>query len=195
MNMADGIRSLESTRMEIVLIAFVVFVLVLLLAIFILLGASFRTPRGAQDTENGQRQTPWTASYPTDQSDGAYRDNEASFINSVRRRSHSLAEELRLELVNLRRNLSLLTIPSRSRMENADTGGTQRLSIDQLLSSFPSNSSELVTDYESCYDYLESPVSATGREEDATGTQRRLVQSTGNTMRYDGVQQWDDPPL
>ncbi|EKJ78087.1 hypothetical protein NXS19_011649 [Fusarium pseudograminearum] len=191
--MPDDIRSLELARMEIIFVAFVVFVLVLLLAIFILLGASFRTPREAQDTENGQRQTPWTASYPTDQGDGAYYDNETSFIKSVRRRSHSLAEELRLELVNLRRNLSLLTIPSRSRTGYADTDDTRRLSIDQLLSSFPSTSSELVTDYESCYDYLESPVSATGREEDATGTQRRLVQSTGNTMRYDGVQQWDDP--
>jgi hypothetical protein len=191
--MADENRSLDSARLEIILIAFVVFVLVLLLAIFILLGASFRTSRGAQDTENGQRQTPWTASHPTDQGDGAYHDNEASFIKSVRRRSHSLAEELRLELINLRRNLSMLAIPSRSRIENTDTDGTRRLSIDQLLSSFPSTSSELVTDYESRYDYLDSPLSVTGREEDATGTQRRLIRSTGNTTRYDGAQQWDSP--
>lgn len=192
-NMTDSTRSLDSARLEIILIAIVVFVLVVLLAVFILLGVSFRIPRGARDAENVQRQTPWTSHSPTDQNDGAYCDNEASFIKSVRRRSHSLAEELRLELVNLRRNLSLLKIPSRSRLGNTDTDGTRRLSIDQLLSSFPSTSSELVKDYESCYDYLDSPLSATGREEDDTGTQRRLIRPTGNTTRYDQIQQWDTP--
>lgn len=191
--MPDDNRSLDSTRLEIILIAIVAFVLVLILAIAILLGASLRTPRGAQDTENAQRQTPWTASHPTDQGDGAYHDNEASFIKSVRRRSRSVAEELRLELNSLRRNLAFLTIPSRSRRETTHRGGTGRLSIDQLLGSFPSTSSELVTDYESCYDYLDSPLSATGREEDANGTQRRPIQPTGNTTRYDEAQQWDSP--
>lgn len=191
--MTDSTRSLDSARLEIILIAIVVFVLVVLLAVFILLGVSFRIPQGARDTEIAQRQTPWTVPNPTDQSDRAYRDNEASFIKSVRRRSHSLAEELRLELVNLRRNLSLLRIPSRNRPGNTDTDGTRRLSIDQLLSSFPSTSSELVKDYESCYDYLDSPLSATGRGEDDAGTQRRLIRPTGNATRYDQVQQWDTP--
>ncbi|KAF5233435.1 hypothetical protein FANTH_12551 [Fusarium anthophilum] len=186
--MPDAKRSVDSDRLEIILIAIVVFVLVLLLAVFIVIGASYRTPRGTRDAKNGQGETHWNTLHQPDQGDGTYHDHEASFIKSVRRRSQSLAEELRLELINLKRNLSLLTIPSRSRLENTNTSGARRISIDQLLS-FPTNSSELVTDCESCYEYLDSPLSATGRDEDAMGTQRRQIRPTVNAATYEEAQQ------
>ncbi|KAF4343058.1 hypothetical protein FBEOM_3038 [Fusarium beomiforme] len=192
--MLDAKRSVDSTRLEIILIAIVVFVLVLLLAVFIVIGTSFRTPRGNRDAKDGQRETHWNTLHPVGQGDGTYHDHEASFIKSVRRRSQSLAEELRLELINLKRNLSLLTIPSRGRLENTNTNGTRRFSIDQLLS-FSTSSSEPVTDCESCYEYLDSPLSATGREEDAMGTQRRPVRPTVNAARYEEAQQCDSPLL
>jgi hypothetical protein len=191
--MTDATRSVDSARLEIILIAIVVFVLVLCLGIF-LLGASLRTPRRTRGTEDGQRETHWGELHQADQGDGAYHDDEASFIKSVRRRSQSLADELRLELNNLKRNLSLLTIPSRVQLESTNTGEARRFSIDQLLS-FSPPSSELVTDCESCFEYLDSPLSATGREEDATGTQRRPTRSAGNVATYGEAQQWDSPLL
>ncbi|KIL88972.1 hypothetical protein FAVG1_07365 [Fusarium avenaceum] len=191
--MTDTTRSVESATLEIILIAIVVLVLVLCLGLF-LLGASLRTPRGTRDTENGQRETHWGEWHQADQGDGAYHDDEASFIKSVRRRSQSLADELRLELNSLKRNLSLLTIPSRVRLESTNTGEARRFSIDRLLS-FSPPSSELVTDCESCFEYLDSPLSATGREEDATGTQRRPTRPAGNAVRYGEAQQWDSPLL
>ncbi|KAI7760424.1 hypothetical protein LZL87_008514 [Fusarium oxysporum] len=192
--MPDTKQSVDSARLEIILIAIVVFVLILLLAVFIVIGAGYRTPRGTRDAKNGQRETHWNTLHQADQGDGTYHDHEASFIKSVRRRSQSLAEELRLELINLKHNLSLLTIPSRSRLENTNTSGVRRFSIDQLLS-FSTNSSELVTDCESCYEYLDSPLSATGRDEDDMGTQRRQIRPTMNAATYEEAQQWDSPLL
>ncbi|KAF4457452.1 hypothetical protein F53441_502 [Fusarium austroafricanum] len=191
--MPDVKRSIDSARLEIILIAVVVFVLVLLLAVFVMIGAGFRTSRGARDAKNGQREMHWNELHHVARGDGTYNGHEASFIKSVRRRSQSLAEELRLELINLKRNLSLLAIPL-SRAENTNTGGARRFSIDQLLR-FSSPTSELVTDCESCYEYLDSPLSATGREEDATGTQRRPSRPTGSTATRGEAQQWDSPLL
>ncbi|SPJ73588.1 uncharacterized protein FTOL_03318 [Fusarium torulosum] len=191
--MTDATRSVDSARLEIILIAIVVFVLVLCLGTF-LLGASLRTPRGTRDTENGQRETHWGVLHQANQGDGTYHDDEVSFIKSVRRRSQSLADELRLELNSLKRNLSLLTIPSKTRLESINSGEARRFSIDQLLS-FSSPSSELATDCESCFEYLDSPLSATGREEDATGTQRRPTRPAGNAATYGEAQQWDSPLL
>ncbi|KAI3577245.1 hypothetical protein IWW34DRAFT_626859 [Fusarium oxysporum f. sp. albedinis] len=188
------IAIMNMPRLEIILIAIVVFVLVLFLAVFIVIGAGYRTPRGTRDAKNGQRETHWNMLHQADQGDGTYHDHEASFIKSVRRRSQSLAEELRLELINLKRNLSLLTTPSRSRLENTNTSGARRFSIDQLLR-FSTNSSELVTDCESCFEYLDSPLSATGRDEDAMGTQRRQIRPTMNAATYEEAQQWDSPLL
>ncbi|KAM0562113.1 hypothetical protein ACHAPJ_002557 [Fusarium lateritium] len=193
--MADAYRSIESSGLGIILIAAVVFVLVLLLAIFILMGAGFRTPGRVRDAEDGQLRTAWSALHQTDQENGVYHDHENSFIKSVRRRSQSFAEELRLELHNLRRNLSLLTIPSRDRLEDTNIRGARRFSIDQLLN-FSSTSSELDRDCESCYEYLESPLSATGREEDPTGAQRRPTRAAGNGMHPDlEAQQWNSSLL
>ncbi|KAM0218877.1 hypothetical protein ACHAQI_001197 [Fusarium lateritium] len=191
--MTEATRSVDSARLEIILIAIVVFILVLCLGIS-LLGASLRTPRGTRDTENGQRETHWGELYQADQGDGAYHDDEASFIKSVRRRSQSLADELRLELNNLKRNLSSLATPSRIRLESINSGESRRFSTDQLLS-FSSPSSELVTDCESCFEYLDSPLSATGREEDASGTQRRPTRPAGNAAGCGEAQQWDSPLL
>ncbi|KAF5018495.1 hypothetical protein F66182_9500 [Fusarium sp. NRRL 66182] len=156
-----------------------------------MMSAGFRPSGGTRDAESGQRETPWSGSQRAYQGNETCHGNEASFIDSVRRRSQSLADELRLELNNLKRNLSLLTIPSRSRQENGDTGGTRRFSIDHLLS-LSSSSSELITDCESCYEDLESPSSATGREEDAVGTRRKPIQPAGNTTRHGTeAQQWN----
>ncbi|KAJ4268736.1 hypothetical protein NW762_002804 [Fusarium torreyae] len=193
--MADAYRSVESSGLEIILIAAVVFVLVLILAIFILMGAGLRTSGRARDAEDGQRGTAWSALHQTGQENEVYHDHENSFIKSVRRRSQSFAEELRLELHNLRRNLSLLTIPSGGRLEDTSIRGARRFSIDQLLN-FSSASSELDRDCESCYEYLESPLSATGREEDSAGAQRRPTRAAGNGMDPDlEAQQWNSSLL
>ncbi|KAF5669620.1 hypothetical protein FHETE_4860 [Fusarium heterosporum] len=186
--MTGAARPMGLGRLEIVFIAIVVLVLVLLLGIFLLVRDGLRNSSEPRDTEFGQRETHWNILHQTGQGTRTCRNDEASFIKSVRRRSRSMADELRLELNNLRRNLTLLTIPSRSLVEGTNTGGAQRLSIDQL-SSFSSPNSESSTDCESCFEYLDSPLSATGREEDAAGTQRKRARMAGYASEYGDAQQ------
>ncbi|KAF4979480.1 hypothetical protein FZEAL_4339 [Fusarium zealandicum] len=195
-SMAHVHRSLESNRSEILLVAAGVFVLVSVLGIFIFIGAGQRAPRRTRDAENGQRSTAWGLNYRAEHSrvpDESYHDCDNSFINSVHRRSQCLAEEFKLELSNLRRNFSTLIASSADRYNPGIITTVRRFSIENMLTFSPS-SSEPATDCESCNEYLDSPLSATGREE-ATGPRRRTSRVMGNVAACDLEAQHRDEPL
>ncbi|KAK5989978.1 hypothetical protein PT974_08241 [Cladobotryum mycophilum] len=101
-------RSLDDIRLEIVLIAARVLVLVSLLGILILMNVGFKTPSRKQDSESYEAATGWRELYDDTQPDAqpiTYHDDE-TFIESVRRRSLDLAEDFKRELSTFTRKVS-----------------------------------------------------------------------------------------
>ncbi|KAM5351294.1 hypothetical protein ACJ41O_004017 [Fusarium nematophilum] len=196
--MLSGDRSLESNRLEIVLIAAGVLLLVSPLGILILMGVGFRPPARGGDAENGPRSTAPGVMFCADHASASnepFRDRNDSFINSVRRRSQSLAEEFKLELSNLKRNFPRLTTSSADQPEAQSLiDRVRRFSVANMLT-FSPESSELITDCESCYEYLDSPLSATGRDEDAAGARRRASRTVEEAADCDLEAQHPDTPL
>ncbi|KAK7428537.1 hypothetical protein QQZ08_004975 [Neonectria magnoliae] len=198
--MPDAYRSLEANRLEIVLIAVGILVLVLVLGILILLGVGVRPPATAQDAEYGQRWTAWGASYNEQQARRAiesYNDCNDTFINSVRRQSQSLAEEFKQELSTLRFSFTSHEA-SPADQERHDCGMFDRLrrfSLQRTLAE-SENSSDQDTACNSCCEFLDSPLSATGREDDPSGPRMRISRTAENAMSCDlEAQHWDGPVL
>ncbi|KAH8738029.1 hypothetical protein BGZ61DRAFT_471400 [Ilyonectria robusta] len=182
--MPDGHRSLEANRLEIVLIAAGILVLVSVLGILILLGVGLRPPAAAQDTENGQRWTAWGGAYNEPQDRGPiepYHDCDNTFISSVRRGSRSLAEEFKQELRNLHFSF---TSPGQQQNDSSISDQLQRFSMDSTL--VPSgDSSDQDTACGSCCELIDSPLSATGREDELGGPRMRISRTAENATSSD----------
>ncbi|KAH7170263.1 hypothetical protein EDB81DRAFT_158017 [Dactylonectria macrodidyma] len=162
--MPDGQQSLEANRLEIILIAAGILILVSVMGILILLGVGLRPPATTQDSENGQRWTAWGGRC-NEMSDRrtteAYRDRDESFIGTVRRRSQSLAEEFRQELSNLQFSF----VNSGKQQEDRNfLDGLQGFSIDNMIIS-SNDCSDQGTACGSCSELIDSPLSATGRDD------------------------------
>ncbi|KAF4466193.1 hypothetical protein FALBO_6948 [Fusarium albosuccineum] len=195
--MTDVFRTPDSDRLAIVLTAAAVLLLIAVVGILILMGLALRAPIRVHEAENGERPARIAVQgveHGTP-SNETYHDHENSFINSVRRRSQSLAEEFKLELSSLKRKLSVITTRLADEDNNRSFFNTiRRFSIDNLLA-FSPNSSEPATDYQSCCEYLDSPLSATGRAEDASDARMRPSRTADNTINRDLEGQHLDEPL
>ncbi|RSM03066.1 hypothetical protein CDV31_010663 [Fusarium ambrosium] len=184
--MSDASRYPESGQIEIFLVAVGVLVLVLAFGILVLVCAGLGSPSRGYDPENGRRLAASRAHRPRQDiaSSRPYRDYENSFIDSFRRQSQSLTEDFKLEMHNLRQSMATLMTPSGSQNGNSSVvDRMRRFSLDNLLT-FSTNSSDLITDCESCCEFLDSPLAATGRE-DAAGARRRSSRLAGNTVTPD----------
>lgn len=104
-DMTHAPRSLESTRVEIVLLAAGVLVLVCILGIVLLLGAGARSRRHRVDSETcapHRDAQPWHDESSNGTS-SEYTDDQVGFVDSVRRRSASLAGDLKKELEEMKK--------------------------------------------------------------------------------------------
>ncbi|KPM36748.1 hypothetical protein AK830_g9822 [Neonectria ditissima] len=197
--MSDAYRSLEANRLEIVLIAAGILVLVSVLGILILLSVGARPPAIALDAEYGQRWTPWGALYNEQQSRRAiepYHDCNDTFLDTVRRQSHSLAKEFKQELSTLTFSFaSSGASPADQQQHNCGIfDKLRRFSLGRIL--VPSeNSSDHDTACDSCSEFLDSPLSATGREDDPSGPRMRLSRTGENATSCDLEAQDRDGPL
>ncbi|KAF7544709.1 hypothetical protein G7Z17_g9739 [Cylindrodendrum hubeiense] len=182
--MSDGHRTLESNRLEIVLIAAGILILVSVMGILILLGVGLRPPPTAQDAENGQRWTAWGGAYNEQQdyrTTELYHDRDNTFIGSVRRGSRSLAEEFKQELSNLQFSFAS------SQQQQNDTSifdKLRRFSLDNALVQ-PGDCSDQDTACGSCSELIDSPLSATGREDDLSGPRMRTSRTAENATGSD----------
>ncbi|KAI5465515.1 hypothetical protein BGZ63DRAFT_420078 [Mariannaea sp. PMI_226] len=173
-------RSLETSRLEIAIIAAGIFILVSVMGIFILLAVGLRFPAGCRIVENGQRRTPWGAMYTQHQRriTAPYRDyHDDAFVSSFRRRSWSLAEEIKNELGNLTYNFTtgMGSWSVGQQQEEASIFDTLRkFGIDKMLPAAQRHRSNQNT-CGSCSEFLDSPTSVTGREEEQHGAQIRLI--------------------
>lgn len=184
--MSDASRYPESGQIEIFLVAVGVLVLVLAFGILVLVCAGLGSSSRGCNPENGRRLVASRAHRQGQDiaPDRPYRNHDNSIINSIRRQSQPLAEEFKLEMHSLRQSIVKLMSPSASQDGNPSVvDRMRRFSLDNLLT-FSTNSSDLVTDCESCCELLDSPLAATGRE-DAAGARRRSSRLAGNTVTPD----------
>ncbi|TWU75778.1 hypothetical protein ED733_003406 [Metarhizium rileyi] len=146
-------QSLEQSRLEIILLAAIVLVLVLLFGVFIL----------------NER---WDAGASTPYQDEGLLDN-------VRLRSVSIAEEIRKELTSLKQFmtpdiLSREYAPSRRNIGNLDSALYNTTTLDETYDQSPEH---MLDDMLNWHDFLESPASSTGRdwERDVVTRSKRAV--------------------
>ncbi|KAH6897225.1 hypothetical protein B0T10DRAFT_180273 [Thelonectria olida] len=172
-------RSIDAIRLEIVLIAAGVLLLVSIMGILILFGVGLRPPDAYRYTVNGQRRTPWGAIYnaPNERRPTVpYRDTDDTLFTSIRRRSQSLATEIRNELGSLTHNFTtgMGSWPTSQQQEESTILDTLRsFNIDRVLS--VSRHSSDADSCDTCSEFLNSPVSATGREDEPHGARIRLL--------------------
>ncbi|KAF7547158.1 hypothetical protein G7046_g9090 [Stylonectria norvegica] len=194
-------RSIETSRLEIVIIAAGVGVLVCVLGIIILTGIGLKSPTSKNDTENCQRTTAWGGSWEeksTRQPAEAYHDKDETFISSVRRRSQSLADELRQELNYLTRSLTASSISTAER-RTSDQGLAHKRRTSSLeyavLSPRKASEPDLICEMGG-ESLLDSPISATGREDDPkTSRKRRSSRTAKAVTSYDLEAQNNNEPL
>lgn len=170
-------RSLESNKLEIELVAGGILVLVLVLGILLLLGVGFKAPGREHDAEHCQgspRRTTAQIGARENEWDPRYRDEEdGTFFASFRRRSQSIAEELRLELIGITRALSISGSPPVEQHPNGPglIEKVRGLSLDNAIGSWKKPDPAVA-----CHESSEiehSPISVTGREDNATQLQKR----------------------
>jgi hypothetical protein len=198
--MADY-QSIDATRLEIVLIAAGVLVLVSVMGIFILFGVGLRPPDAYRYTVNGQRRTPWGAIYNA-QSERRltepYHDTDETFFTAIRRQSQSLANEIKFELGSLTHNFTtgIGSWPTSQQQEESTILDTLRgFSIDGMRPA--SRHSSDADSCDTCSEFLNSPVLATGREDEPHGARIRLISHDAKctTSCHPEPQQYDDSRL
>lgn len=162
-HMSDTRRSLEQSRLEIILLATGVLVLVSLLGVVILICVSLKhpsrpLPRHTATAWGGSWNERWDAG-PVE----PYRDE--GFFDNVLRRSVSIAEDVRKEVTNLKRLMTLNmvdhdTIPDQQNignpLEDTTTIGEE---LERRLLEHDSD-----CDGSNWCDLLDSPASSTGRD-------------------------------
>lgn len=170
-------RSLESNKLEIELVAGGILVLVLVLGVLLLLGVGFKAPGREHDAEHCQgspRRTTAQKGAQEDQWGSHYRDEEdETLFTNFRRRSQSIAEELRLELIGISRALSISGSSSTEQHPNGLglINKVRGLSLDNAIVSWKKSDPEVICQESSEVEH--SPISVTGREDNATELQKR----------------------
>ncbi|CAM1505448.1 Fc.00g110850.m01.CDS01 [Cosmosporella sp. VM-42] len=176
-------RSLESNRLEIVLIAAGVLVLVSILGILILLGIGLEPPPPHQDAKNCQRSTAWGGTWIEQETQlvDPYHDEEETFIDYVRRKSKSMADEFKHELNSLTRGFTVSSGSPAVRLPKdlGIAGKLRKFSLDNALFS-PRRQSDPEMGCEGGCEVLESPVSVTGREDELKGHLRKSSRPARN---------------
>lgn len=190
-------RSLETSRMEIMFIAAGVLMLVSLMGIFILLGVGLRPPSAYRYTIRSQRRTPWGAFYSSSSSHdhdqrrftAPYRDVDSTtatttnFFGGIRSHSQTLATEIRNELNSLTQNLAAGMASWSASQRSEDSHMLEALRKFSLEK--PGRAQRHCSDVDSCdtcSDFLNSPVSVSGREDEPDGARVRLISHDGKGM-------------
>ena len=159
------------------------------LGIILLVGVGFTPPGRDHDTEHCQgapARTPAYNQFQGGQSEPPYHDEEdESFFDCIRRRSQSIAQEFRQELVSITRGFSG-SGNSSTEHQPMGTGTTQkmrRFSLDSAFAFSWKNPDPDMVRRESC-DSQVSPISVTGREDEPKDLRKRSSQ-VRNEVNYD----------
>lgn len=174
--------------MEIIFVAAGVFVLVSILGIILLMGVGLQPPARKQDAENYPRPNAWEASHSGNthaRPIEAYHDEDETFVQRVRRRSLSLAGDLKQELISWKRGLTVSegSPEEHFSIDRSITDKFRKFSFDSLVFSPRPQS-----DPEDCDDgckLVNTPISATGRENEPRRTRRRSSRPAKSMIQSD----------
>ncbi|EFY86764.1 hypothetical protein MAC_07168 [Metarhizium acridum CQMa 102] len=163
--MSPATHSIEQSRLEIILLAAGVLVLVLFFGVFILVCVSL-THTNAPLSRN--RATPW-GGYWNERWDAGplARGQDEGFFDNVRRRSVSIAEEVRKKLTILKQFLTLDMpdygdVPRQRYIESTDSMLYNTTTLNDETDH--GLSTHMLDDVSNWHDLLESPASSTGRD-------------------------------
>ncbi|KAG5994381.1 hypothetical protein E4U54_003114 [Claviceps lovelessii] len=186
--MAKPSRTLETSRLEIILLAIAVFVLVALLAILILVCVSLKQSHSlpATDLTDTHYGTAWGGSWSERWDAGPlrpYQDFDEDFLDHVRRQSEPLAEDVRRGLARFQ-NFLPLRIPSVGNVIDqrfAETANTAEMIPKVHSQALECNMSAEGFDR----DVSESSASSTARESTLGTTTRRLERTVTHDEDFD----------